>query len=277
MKMVIKFNNSRIGTKVLVATGLSLGILVWSAGCSSGTDATNTGLDGGGGADGGGQIAIDSGVTEPTLDATSDAPVAVECTSAREKLLTPVASVSTGEVTVLSETGGVKTLFVDATAGGPPGAATNPRVYLALETGSRVALTDIAAATSTAWDLAIKRPVLFANAGDGGPGQGGAKRIDKAFDAVTAADATSLTFAPESFFDADCNAKVDQTGAVKTSFDGWYDYDQATNGLSPHAGTWIVKGGAGKLFKLEILSYYATPDGGVGMTGARYTLRVAAL
>jgi hypothetical protein len=47
--------------------------------------------------------------------------------------------------------------------------------------------------------------------------------------------------------------------------------------LTPHAGTWIVKGATGKLYKVQILSYYATPDGGVGQAGGRYTLKVGAL
>lgn len=211
----------------------------------------------------------DSGTTEP--DASAD------CTGAREQLLQPVDEVSTGEVSVLSDTAGVKTIFVDASAGGATAASTHARVYVNLETVSRVDVTDKAAPTSTAWDLAIKRPILFTNSGDGGSGQGGSVHVDKDFDAVTTADASSVTFKPEGFFEADCTAKLDQTGAVKTSFDQWYDYDPATNHLSPHPGTWLVKGGTGKLYKVQILSYYATADGGVGQAGGRYTLKVGAL
>ena len=225
------------------------------AACSDSTDNTVT-PDGGSGDGGGGGSA---------------------CTAAREQTLKPVATVSTGEVKTLSDAGGVKTIFVDASAGGAQAAATNPRVYLSLETATRVDVSDVDAATSTAWDLAVKRPVLFANSGDGGSGQGGAVLVAKPFDAVTAADGAAATFTPESFFDADCKAKVDQTGAVKTSFDGWYDYDQATNHLTPKTSTWIVKGGTGKLFKVQITSYYANPDGTEGMAGGRYTLKIGAL
>jgi len=199
------------------------------------------------------------------------------CTAAREQLLQPIDMVSTGAITVLSDTGGVKTLFVDASAGGIPAAGANPRIYLNLETATRVDVTDKTAATSTAWDLAIKRPILFTNSGDGGSGQGGALIVAKDFEAVSSADASAEIFAPERFFEADCTAKVDATGAVRTSFDGWNDYDLATNILTPHAGTWLVKGATGKLFKLQILSYYAAPDGGVGQSGGRYTFKVGAL
>jgi hypothetical protein len=115
------------------------------------------------------------------------------------------------------------------------------------------------------------------NSGDGGPGQGGATRIDASFDDVAAAEAAGATFASESFFEPDCSAKVDPTGAVKTSFDGWYDYERATNKLSPHPGTWLVKGATGKIYKLRVLSYYAAPDGGAGEAGGRFTLTVGAL
>lgn len=200
---------------------------------------------------------------------------ATSCTAAYDEALGPVASVSTGEVKVLGTDGATKTIFVDATAGGMQGSATNPRVYVNLDTGTRVDVSDVDARSSTAWDLAIKRPILFANGGDGGPGQGGAALVDKDFAAVTAADVPEL--APESFFDAECTAKKDATNALLTSFDGWYDYAQSGNRLSPRAGTWIVKGGSGKVYKLRVLSYYANPDGTTGDVSARYTLEVAPL
>ncbi len=96
----------------------------------------------------------------------------------------------------------------------------------------------------------------------------------KLFDAVTAADATSAAIATEVWFDAMCNLKTDPTGAIATTFNGWYDYDQATNKLAPHAGTFIVRGGDGTLYKVAILNYYANPDGTTGMAGSRYVLQI---
>lgn len=210
-------------------------------------------------------------------DAGAETGTGSQCQAAKEKGLLPVAKVSTGEVKVLSEAGGAKTIFVDASAGGTAAAATNPRVYIDLSTITRVDVSDVAAEKSTDWDLAVERPILFSNSGDGGPGAGGAVLVAKSFDAVTAADAAAATFAPESFFDADCTMKVDPTNAVKTSFDGWYDYDGATMHLTPKKVTFLIKGGKGALFKLEILSYYANPDGTEGQAGGRYTFRVAPL
>lgn len=244
------------------------------AGCSSSSETTDSPPDGGGGTP---EAAAPIDAAIDTSTPTPDGGPA-SCSAAEEALLKPVDTVSTGDVTVLADAAGIKTLYVDASAGGPQGAATNPRVYVDLATGSRVGVSDKAAKTSTAWDVAIERPILFTNSGDGGAGQGGAIFLaGKDFDAVTAADASGTTFAAESFFDEQCVAKVDPTGAVKTSFDGWYDYEQSTNQLTPKSGTWLVRGGAGALFKVAILSYYAAPDGGVGQSGGRYTLKVGAL
>ncbi|MDB4942394.1 MAG: hypothetical protein JWP97_1928 [Labilithrix sp.] len=200
------------------------------------------------------------------------------CSEARESLLKPVPSVSTGVVAVLSEEDGVKTVYVDASAGGAPNAATNPRVYLDLAALARAPVTDVTAASSTAWDLALKRPIIFTNGGDGGSGEGGAVFLaDVDFASVTTATAASATLAREDFFDDACTPNLDATKAVRTTFDGWYDYDVATNTLKPFPGTWIVKGGTGALFKVQILSYYAAADGGTGVAGAFYTLKVGAL
>lgn len=68
----------------------------------------------------------------------------------------------------------------------------------------------------------------------------------KDFDIVTMSDAMGKTFKTEVFVDGDCNPKMDATGAVLTSFDGWYDYNMMTNQLTPHPGTWLVKGGGGR-------------------------------
>ena len=210
-------------------------------------------------------------------DAPGDA-IGGACPAEAEALLGPIDAVSMGDVTVLSEIGGVKTLYVDASAGGTAAQATNPRIYLNLATAKRVDVTDKTAMTSTAWDIALKRPILFSNGGDGGSGQGAAAFLaGRDFASVTASDAATATFVRESFFDASCTPKVDQTGAVLTSFDGWYTYDGSNNTLTATAGTWLVKGGTGNVFKVRFISYYATPDGGVGQSGGRFTLEVGPL
>jgi hypothetical protein len=223
--------------------------------------------------DSGPVIFMDGGKDSGALDGGSGG----NCKAAREQLLRPIASVSNGEITIISDTDGVKTVYVDASAGGTMASATNPRIYLNLETMSKVNVSDVDATTSMAWDLAIKRPILFTNSGDGGSGQGGAVFVSAAFDTVTTDSAMGKTFAKEYFLDSECNPQLDPTNAVKTTFDGWYDYNSANMQLTPKQGTWLVKGGGGKLYKIEIGSYYATSTGGTGMAGGRYLLKVKAL
>lgn len=199
----------------------------------------------------------------PEGGAVEDAPSGGQCTSARETLLKPVDKVSTGAVSIVSDVGGVKTLYVDASAGGLAGADARPYVYVDLGAGTRVALTDKTATRSTDWDLAIKRVTLFSNSGDAGSGSGGAVPIKKAFAAVTDAEVLAAAPAAESFFDADCVAKVDQVQSVQTSFTGWYLYDQSTMIPTPDPSfTVVVRGGTGRLYKVGIKAYDGLPDGG---------------
>jgi hypothetical protein len=201
-----------------------------------------------------------------------------QCTQAYKDFLLPIASVSTGAVSVVSDSGGVKTIYVDASAGGINKAPKSPRVYVNLGTASRVDVNDVDAQQDTSWDLALKRDVIFTNSGDAGIGKGGAAEVSKAFGSVSASDADGATIAPESFFDADCNRKQDPTGAVQTTFSDWYDYDQTTHIPSPKPNlTFIVAGGDGTKYKVAITSYDALPDGGTGTNYGAYLLQVSPL
>jgi hypothetical protein len=209
-------------------------------------------------------------------DAGIDAPLNM-CSAAIDMILMPIDKVSKGSVSILATSGSVRTVYVDASAGGFGNDGSNPYIYLDLETATQVDVTDKQAQTSTAWDLAVKRPVLFTNDGDGGIGKGGTLTVAKAFDAVTAADATG-TFATEAFVDSSCNPQTDPTGAVLTTMSNWYDYDQQTNVLTPKPNTtFVIRGATGKLYKLGILTYYAEPDGGMGTQGGYYTFQIGAL
>jgi len=201
-----------------------------------------------------------------------------QCSAARAQLLGAVNSVSTGNVTALSSSAGVTTLYVDASAGGVAAQLTNPWIFVSLGGHAKATVTDTTSVASTGWDLALKRPALYTNGGDGGVGQGGAVVIQKAFASVTAADASSATFATERFFDAQCNPMTDPIGAPLTTFSTWYEYNQTAHTLTPAAGTWVVRGATGALYKLRIDSYYANPDGSEGSgDGGTFKIDVGAL
>jgi hypothetical protein len=235
------------------------------AACSSATSSSSITVAGAdGGADG-----------ESTTDASTGG--GTSCSKARDDLLVPINKVSTGTVSVVSESGGTKTLYIDASGGGTNNAIKNPRVYVDLEAGAKVELTDTTAPASTAWDLALKRDKIFTNSGDAGAGMGGAMQVLKSFASVSASEAEATNLEKEKFFDADCNPQLDQTMTVSTTFSDWYDYDQVTHIPSPKDVTYVVQGGTGKKYKVAITSYSGLADGGTGMATAFYILKVSAL
>lgn len=240
----------------------SAGTTTSDGGAGGGTPTTDVGSGGGGSGEGG---AGEGG----------EAPVV--CTQAREDALGVIDTVSEGEVLVLEEGEDGATLYIDASAGGLANQGSNPWIYIDLDARARVDVSDIDADTDPSWDLALKRPILRVNGDDGGPaGSGESAFLAADFDAVTAADVDGADFNEEHWFDQDCNLITDPTGAISTSFDGWYLYEDMV--LSPAPGTWLVRGGGGdEIFKLAILDYYANPDGSHGQTGGRYGLRVARL
>ncbi|WP_394832477.1 HmuY family protein [Pendulispora rubella] len=267
----------------ILLSSMALTLAAGAVGCS---DDESTAVNPGGDAakdtapssDVRGDQSADTGTTDTgTIDTGTDAAPVERCTAAKEQLLKPIDSVSTGDVTVYATSGSTQSIYVNASAGGLPSQDQNPRIYIKLPS-SKAAVTDKSAWSSTGWDLALKREVIFTNSGDSGQGQGSAVFLaGKAYEEVTQADAQGKTFASENFFNDDCTPKLDANSKVRTTFSDWYDYNPATHTLAPKAGTWLVKSAAGTLFKLQILSYYSSPDGGVGSAGGHFTLKVEAL
>ncbi|MFO0662629.1 MAG: HmuY family protein [Polyangiaceae bacterium] len=256
-------------SKSPLASTSALAILAAVAGfaCSSTVTGNGTGTDAGTPSD-----------AATTSDAATKPDTGTSCTTAKNQLLVPIAKSSTATVKIISDTNGTKTLFVDASVGGPQGVSTLPRVYLDLSKGTRVDIDDNAAETSTDWDLSLKRPVIFTNGGEGGSGSGKAGYVDKDFDAVTAADEASAKMGAEDFLDNDCNPVLDRIGNPATTFADWYDYNEQTHVLTPFKHVYLVRGGTGKLYKVQIMSFYTNPDGSIATEGGgRFLLKVAAL
>ncbi|MBX3203876.1 MAG: hypothetical protein KF764_02345 [Labilithrix sp.] len=201
-----------------------------------------------------------------------------QCTAARKTHLLPISKVSTGEVKVVSTEGGVTTLYVDASAGGAMEAAKSPRIYIKL-TGERVDVNDNEAFSSPDWDLALKRVDVFTNGGDAGPGKGGAAKLSKDFDDVTAEDADGAKIASEKFFDDDCVGRKDEASYIITTFSGWYDYEVGAGPSVNKGVTFIVRGADGtSRYKVAVVSYTGKSDGGTdGQATGRFILKVAAL
>ena len=82
----------------------------------------------------------------------------------------------------------------------------------------------------------------------------------------------------EDFLDNECNAVLDRIGNPATTFADWYDYNDQTHVLTPFKYVYLVRGGTGKLYKVQIMSFYTNPDGSIATEGGgRFLLKVAAL
>jgi hypothetical protein len=222
-----------------------------------------------GGASGSSSTTGGTGGVDPTPSA---------CSAALRQSLSLVDEVSTAAVSVLSETGEDRTLYVDASVGGIDGQDTNPWVYIKLATGERVAVTDLEALTSKAWDLAFKRSVVRTNGGDSGPGEGGAIRIALPWDDVDTSTLGNKVLPTESWFDAECMLELDASQNLITTFSGWSEYDEAEHVLSAAPDVVFITAAAdGLLYKVSVLDYYSTPTGTHGSVSGRYKVRTAPL
>jgi len=130
----------------------------------------------------------------------------------------------------------------------------NHYAFFSLERNEAVALADSA---TNKWDIAIRSTTILTNGGTSGPGLGGAfVHKSVSFD-------TYATIPNDSTFKTDLSTAASY--AIPTgSGNGWYNYNAATNIISPIPGNVIVvRTATGKYAKLEILSYYqnapATP------------------
>jgi hypothetical protein len=134
----------------------------------------------------------------------------------------------------------------------------NHYTFFSLERNETVAVTDSA---TNKWDIAFRSTTIITNGGTSGPGQGGAFVQ------------TGTTFNDYAKVAADSTFRIDNIAATPAfaiptgSGNGWYNYNSATNVITPIPGRLIiVRTATGKYAKLEITSYYkdapATPDAG---------------
>lgn len=140
----------------------------------------------------------------------------------------------------------------------------NHYAFYSLERNEAVALTD---SNTTKWDIAVRSTSILTNGGTSGPGAGGAY-VQRA-----------TTFDNFKTIPADSVFRTDAAGsfAIPTgSGNGWYNYDFASNIISPIPGNvLVIRTASGKYAKVEILNYYkdapATPN--ANSTSRYYSFR----
>lgn len=144
------------------------------------------------------------------------------------------------------------TTGVNPTTGQALGTTGKYTLY-SLRDNATVANTDSA---TNKWDVGFRGTAIIVNGGTIRSGNGGAYVYTGTFEELTTVPA-SATFAQ----DQSPTALAITTGSGA----GWYNYNGATNVISPIPGrVLVVRTADGKFAKMEILSYYenapATPD-----------------
>lgn len=123
-------------------------------------------------------------------------------------------------------------------------------IYFSFVSGRQIIPLD--PANNSDWDLGFQRFHIISNGGaSGSAGADVAVLLDQAFEAVTAPPADGYV--------ADQPDGDDTDSVVDTVFetgDGWYDYDDTTNRLSPRQNVYVVRTARGAHYKLTILDYY---------------------
>ena len=185
----------------------------------------------------------------------------------------PIPLVSTGLIAITT-TNGVSSGTIDATAGGIANSADRPYIYINLRNGQKVEVTDLTSRSSSDWDIALKRASLRSNSGDSGTG-------DRKLAVVAGADLAAITAGPTSgystddFTSADCMFEGTPGGEPLSVFAEWYNYDQATNQLSPKPEVYVVERSDGTRSAFRIVTYYGDPAS--AMRGAFYRVEFKAL
>lgn len=144
------------------------------------------------------------------------------------------------------------TTGVNPTTGRPTGTTGRYTLYN-LRDNKTVANTDSA---TNKWDVGFNGTTIIVNGGAIRSGQGGAYIHTGTFEELTTIPATA-TFAQDQ--------SPTQLAIPTGSGNGWYNYNQAANLITPIPGrVLVIRTGDGKYAKMEILSYYenapAQPD-----------------
>lgn len=123
-------------------------------------------------------------------------------------------------------------------------------VYFSFATGAEVTPAD--PANSPDWDLGFQRFHVISNGGVSGSGGASvAALVEQTFESVTSAPVEGYV---EDQPDSDDDDTVADSAFAASG--GWYDYDGATNRLSPKPIVYVVRASSGAHYKLEILDYY---------------------
>lgn len=167
--------------------------------------------------------------------------------------------------TTVTVDGEIRTVTLDASAGGSMSATSNPFVYFDFDAGEAVLIDDLTALDDRRWELAFRRVYLRSNSGHSGPGAVELGRVlASSLDEVTST-APVVEWEIDEFFDSRCTLYSDPLGNPLAAInylnldnpsgsDSWYDYQ---GGVSPVAGhIYLVRGSdGGGTYAFQITSW----------------------
>lgn len=115
--------------------------------------------------------------------------------------------------------------------------------YFSLVNNAIMANADSA---TTAWDIAFKGTTIIVNGGVSGPGNGAAQVLSGLF--------SEVLMAPESGWNQDSS---DGNAIASGSGNGWYNYEPATNAITPIPGrVLLIRTADGRYAKIHMVNYY---------------------
>ncbi len=221
----------------------------------------------------------DDATGDETTDATTDPtavpdgycePEPVACEDAAIQDLSLQKTVSDGTVQATRD-GADWLAKVDARAGGAMNAPMNAWLYMRFTDAGlvKVEIDDLAALTSSAWDIAAKRYGIRVNSGSSGPScvhvaPGGS---DYAALAAVPADAA---FAPENYYGGDCSliTNDDSLGDPAYQLTGWWTYAGC---VQTTGAPFVLRLADDRVLKLVVDAYYEQGQAACNETNAMGT------
>ena len=217
--------------------------------------------DGGSGGGSGGGTGGGAAVTDAGTPRCASTPVTCSDQISADLDLKATANVAT--LTNAAEGTGFKST-VDTRAGGvPPSLSYVYAVFT--ETGLQaVNLSDEAALSSLAWDIAFRRFVIRLNGGSSGPSCVDAAKTSAAYDPLIAPPA-GLSYVVDDFVgppggagDAGCAFKDDGSGLTSSPSTALASFYRYNNCVAMSGQVFVVRTRLGRDVKLTVTSYYDT-------------------
>jgi|GEM_PF-2075560 len=156
------------------------------------------------------------------------------------------------------EAEGAWRLELDAALGGAAAASEASFLYVDLENGELLELSDAEAFTDDRWDIAFKRTEIRINSEDSGPGSWILADVEaESFEAAAPPSPQEGMWRGDDFVSETCEVATFGRGTIETAFGQWYDYDPSTHMVSAPEGKvyFLYDAATHAVIKLQIESY----------------------